>query len=149
MKQAGMNVNDSLSYIPSAAYGQSKTCNILFSVGLNERLFEKHGILSLTLNPGEVKTELGRNVDSAWLAEMIKKREDQGLLHWKTLRQGASTTLVAACDPKLTLPESDGSGYYLDDCQIAKAPGYATNKEDAEKLWRFSEKLTGGHEFCS
>ena len=143
MKQAGINVNDSLTYIPTAAYGQSKTCNILFSVGLNERFFEKHGILSLALNPGEIKTELGRNVDRAWLDKMIKKRDEAGLMNWKTHMQGASTTLVAACDPKLNLPESDGNGYYLSDCQIAKAPGYATDKETAEKLWKTSEELTG------
>ena len=143
MKQAGMIVNDSLAYIPTAAYGQSKTCNILFSVGLNGRFFEKYGILSLALNPGEIKTELGRNVDRAWLDKMIKRRDEAGLMNWKTHMQGASTTLVAACDPKLSLPENDGTGYYLSDCQIAKAPGYATNKEAAEKLWGTSEELTG------
>lgn len=142
MKYAGMDVDEEISYIPTAAYGQSKTCNILFSVGLNERLFEKHGILSLALNPGEIKTELGRNTDPEWLARAIKKREDMGIMHWKTQGQGASTTLVAACDPKLSLPESDGNGQYLSDCQIAKAPAYATDKEAAEKLWQISEELT-------
>lgn len=144
MKQAGMNVNDEMSYIPTAAYGQSKTCGVLFSVGLNERLFKKHNILSLALNPGEVQTELGRNTDPDWLAQAIRRREEMGIMHWKTLGQGASTTLVAACDPQLSLPdESDGNGQYLSDCQIAKAPAYATDKANAEKLWQISEELTG------
>ena len=143
MKQAGMTCSDDTTYIPTAAYGQSKTCNVLFSVGLNDRLFKKHSILSLALNPGEIKTELGRNTDRAWLDKMIKKRDEMGLMNWKTQAQGASTTLVAACDPKLGLPESDGTGQYLSDCQITKAPGWATDKEDAEKLWKISEELTG------
>ena len=143
MRGAGMNVSEETTYIPTAAYGQSKTCNILFSVGLNERLFAKHGILSLALNPGEIKTELGRHTDDKWLAGMIKKREAMGIMHWKTQKGGASTTLVAACDPKLGLPEEDGNGQFLSDCQIAKAPGWATDKEDAEKLWHMSEDLTG------
>ena len=143
MIQAGIPVDESVSYIPTAAYGASKTTNILFSVGMNERFFQKHGILSLALNPGEIKTELGRNTDPDWLALAIKKREELGLMHWKTQRGGASTTLVAACDPKLSLPNDDGSGQYLSDCQVAKAPPYATDKEAADKLWRISEELVG------
>ena len=143
MNQAGLKVNDSMAYIPTAAYGHSKTCAILFSLGLNARLFATHGILSLALNPGEIKTELGRNTDAAWLDRAIKKREELGILHWKDQGQGASTTLVAACDPALGLPEGDGTGGYLSDCQIAKAPAYATDKGDAEKLWEISEGLAG------
>ncbi|KAK5098489.1 hypothetical protein LTR70_002702 [Exophiala xenobiotica] len=143
MRQAGMEVNENMSYIPTAAYGHTKTCNILFSVGLNERFFSEYGILSLALNPGEVKTELGRNTDSAWLDRMIKRREAAGIHFWKTQRQGASTTLVAACDPKLGLPGSDGSGVLLSDCQIWRAPPYAVDKSAAEKLWKLSEELVG------
>lgn len=143
MKHAGMEVNEDMAYFPTAAYGQSKTCNVLFSVGLNERLFEKYGILSLALNPGEVQTELSRNTDREWLDRMVKRRAENGMLFWKTTQQGASTTMVAACDPKLTLPESDGKGQYLNDCQIAPAPGWAVDKAAAGKLWSMSEELTG------
>lgn len=143
MKGAGMDVDENVAYIPTAAYGQSKTCNILFAVGLNDRLFQRYGILSLAVNPGEVKSELGRNTDPEWLKRAVKAREDRGLMFWKNLEQGASTTLVTATDPKLTLPGSDGKGYYLSDCQIAPAPGYATDHADAEKLWEISEGLTG------
>ncbi|KAJ9650771.1 hypothetical protein H2198_009926 [Neophaeococcomyces mojaviensis] len=145
MKMARMNVdeNSDVTYIPTAAYGQSKTCNVLFAVGLNTRLFEKYGILSLALNPGEIKSELGRNTDPEWLAKAIKSREEMGLMHWKSLNQGASTTLVAACDPKLGLPDSDGRGQFLSDAQIAPAPKWAVDKEAAEKLWKVSEELAG------
>jgi NAD(P)-dependent dehydrogenase (short-subunit alcohol dehydrogenase family) len=143
MKMAGMAIKEETSYIPTAAYGQSKACNVLFSVGLNERLFNRYGILSMALNPGEIQTDLGRYTDKAWLERAIAKRKEMGLMHWKTKSQGSSTTLVAACDPKLTLPDGDGNGYFLDNCQIGKAPPWCVDKAVAEKLWKISEDLTG------
>jgi NAD(P)-dependent dehydrogenase (short-subunit alcohol dehydrogenase family) len=143
LNQAGLKCNETMAYIPTAAYGQSKTCAILLSVAWSSRLFEKHGILSLALNPGEIQTELGRHTDAEWLDRAVKQRQAMGIHLWKTQGGGGSTTIVAACDPKLSLPADDGSGYYLSDCQIAKAPGYATDREDAEKLWEISEGLTG------
>jgi NAD(P)-dependent dehydrogenase (short-subunit alcohol dehydrogenase family) len=143
LKMAGLDVDESIPYMPTAAYGQSKTCVVLNSGALNARLFEKYGILSFALDPGEIKTELARHTDPDWLQRVIKKREEAGIMHWKTPAQGASTTLVAACDPKLSLPEDDGNGQFLGNAQIAKAPGFAVDKECAEKLWQVSEELTG------
>ena len=143
MTHAGMTVNEEMKYIPTAAYGQSKTCAVLFSTGLNKRLFDKYGVLSLSLNPGEIRTELGRNTADEWLNRMIKKREDMGIMEWKSQKEGASTTLVAATDPKLTLPREDGTGVFLHDSQIGKAPPWAVDQEDALKLWSISENLVG------
>lgn len=142
MKMAGMDIAEDVAYIPTAAYGASKTCGVLFSVGLNARLYEKYGILSLAVNPGEIKSELGRHTDPEWLAKAIRKREELGLMHWKSLNQGASTTLVAACDPKLGLPGTDGERYFLSDAQIAQAPKWAVDSDAAEKLWKISSELT-------
>ncbi|KAI9875833.1 MAG: hypothetical protein M1823_007389, partial [Watsoniomyces obsoletus] len=50
------------AYLPLEGYNQSKVANLLFSIGLNHRLYAKHGILSLTLHPGTIQTELGRNM---------------------------------------------------------------------------------------
>lgn len=41
-------------YISNAAYGQSKTANVLFSIALNERLGSK-GILSTAVHPGHIR----------------------------------------------------------------------------------------------
>ncbi|KAK5084843.1 hypothetical protein LTR70_007768 [Exophiala xenobiotica] len=67
MRMAKLDVDEEMVYFPFAAYGQSKTANVLYSVGLNERLFEKHGLLSVALHPGEIKSELQRNTDPKWL----------------------------------------------------------------------------------
>ena len=140
MKAGMLDVNEDMSYIPMAAYGHSKAANILFSMGLNKHVYEKYGILSLALHPGEIATELTRTTDPVWLEKAHKSLATRGL-QWKTPQQGASTTLVAALDPKLGKPEKDGAGVYLSDCQIGTAPPHAVDSSDAEKLWEISEGL--------
>lgn len=46
------------SYVPIEAYNQSKVANVLFSIGLNNRFYESHGILSFAVHPGIIMTEL-------------------------------------------------------------------------------------------
>lgn len=75
--------------------------------------------------------------------EMIKRATEQYGLRFKTIEEGASTTLVAATDPQLTLPDSDGRGVFLSDCQISDVPGYAVDKELALKLWEITEGWVG------
>jgi len=43
------------------AYGQSKTANMLFAVSLAEKLGKK-GLIAVSLQPGVVKTHLGREM---------------------------------------------------------------------------------------
>jgi NAD(P)-dependent dehydrogenase (short-subunit alcohol dehydrogenase family) len=141
MQSTGIVVDEETSYIPMGAYAQSKTANVLYSVALNERLYEKYGVLSLALHPGEIRTELHRTTDLAWLEKTEEWREKMGV-EWKTLEQGASTSLVAALDPKLGKPNSDGHGQFLNDCQISDMPPrYALDKAEAKKLWDFSEAM--------
>jgi NAD(P)-dependent dehydrogenase (short-subunit alcohol dehydrogenase family) len=94
------------------AYGQAKTANILFSIGLNERLREK-GVASYAVHPGckycvarhvrlsadeckAIWTGLSRNLDAEG-EEAIRKTSP----FWKNHDQGAATVLVAALDPTL------------------------------------------------
>jgi NAD(P)-dependent dehydrogenase (short-subunit alcohol dehydrogenase family) len=141
MQSTGLAVDEQTSYIPIGAYAQSKTANVLYSVALNEKLFEKYGVLSIALHPGEIRSELHRTTDLAWLEKTEEWREKMGV-EWKTLEQGASTSLVAALDPKLGKPNSDGYGQFMNDCQISSiAPPYALDKAEAEKLWDITEAM--------
>jgi NAD(P)-dependent dehydrogenase (short-subunit alcohol dehydrogenase family) len=141
-KQFGLPGDESTIYIPMAAYGQSKTAAVLLSVALNERLYEKHRVLSLALHPGEIYTELHRTTDKEWLADVDQKR-DSATMALKTPEQGSSTTLVAALDPKLGKPNDDGYGQFLSDCQISPmAPPSRLDKDIAGKLWEMSEDWT-------
>ncbi|KAH7380288.1 hypothetical protein DE146DRAFT_671014 [Phaeosphaeria sp. MPI-PUGE-AT-0046c] len=113
------------------AYGQAKTANILFSIGLNQRLKEK-GIASYAVHPGSIWTGLSRNLDEEGEAAIRNTSP-----FWKNHDQGAATTMVAAFDP--TLDES--KGILLHDCQMCEAAPHATSSEAVEKLWLLSEKL--------
>jgi NAD(P)-dependent dehydrogenase (short-subunit alcohol dehydrogenase family) len=133
-----------------AAYGQSKSANVLFAVELDRRLASA-GVRAFALHPGGIVTELGRHLDAADVA-MIRARAEEraksGKAHWKTVEQGAATQLFAA-----TAPELDGrGGLYLEDVQVSGAlpcPGgvgcspWALDAENARRLWSVSEATLG------
>ncbi|KIX05923.1 uncharacterized protein Z518_03897 [Rhinocladiella mackenziei CBS 650.93] len=140
LTETGRTADPKSTYSPTAAYGQSKTANVLFSLELTSRLYEKYGILSFGLHPGAILTELARNTDPAELARLV----EQFKVLFKTLDAGCATTLVAALDDTLGPPAEDGTGIYLSDCQVNKeAPEYVRHKQFAEKLWAESERLVG------
>ena len=135
-------------YDPWTAYGQSKTANALFAVGLTQQHGDD-GIFSNSVMPGGILTGLQKHMT----------REEQMALGWfdedgtpnprfKSTAQGAATSIWAAVAPEL---EGRG-GLYLEDCAIAQpwraeAPmsgylPYAVDPERAERLWRVSEELT-------
>ncbi|KAI1134767.1 retinol dehydrogenase 13 [Hypoxylon sp. FL0543] len=120
-------------YMPTVAYAQSKTANILFTLYLQEHL-QKKGIVSYAVHPGGVSSHLGRDHDEE-MADAIAKTSK----FWKNVDQGASTTLVAALDPALNSP----GGLYLADCQFFPSADYTKDRDVAERLWHLSEDLIG------
>ncbi|XP_065344620.1 retinol dehydrogenase 12-like [Cloeon dipterum] len=117
------------SYNSVLAYNQSKLCNLLFTLELQE-LLKDTGVVAYAVHPGVVATELGRHVPGGWLFQK---------LGWilKNPVQGAQTTLHCALDEKL----AEQNGLYFSDCSPARASGRARNKDDAKKLWEVSEDL--------
>lgn len=81
-------------YNPITAYGQSKTANSLFSFELTRRLFDKYKIKSFTLHQGGILTDLWMHADNDLVQQLVAGQEAVG--GFKTLKQGCSTTLVAA-----------------------------------------------------
>ena len=133
------------TYIPREGYNQSKVANALFTIAFNDRYFHKYGLLSLAVNPGVISTELNRNSPPEVVAA-IQKWGESGRIHIKALGAGASTSLVAATDPKLGLPTStpgaENYGAYLADCQINdQANPRARSSTNAARLWQLSEEL--------
>lgn len=141
------------AYDPWLAYGNSKTANVLFAVGLEQR-FGSKGIHAYALHPGGIRTNLGRHLseaDMAALVDRIRKnaeRTGETPQPFKTIPQGAATTCWVA-----TTDELEGrGGLYAEDCNIAKeddASGtggvrsYALDKGNADRLWTLSEELVG------
>ena len=146
-KMFGETDPENKSYLPLEGYNQGKVANVLFGIALNKRLYEKYGILSFATHPGILLTELGRSMDETTL-NAIGKLASSGAVTHKTLSGGAATGLVAALDPKLSLPrdseepKSENYGAYMIDCQISQAAHpLAVSSSEAEKLWAKSEEL--------
>lgn len=131
------------------AYGQAKTANIMFTVGLEKRLAGK-GVHALAVHPGGIRTNLGRHLtedDIALLLKRMDENADEGFT-FKTVEAGAATSCYAA-----TAPELEGKGgVYLEDCHIADVDdedpngsvrSYAVDPGNAEKLWTLSEATVG------
>ncbi len=134
------------------AYGQSKTANALFAVGLDARM-KADGVRAFALHPGGIMTPLQRHlqleemVAAGWLNEKGDPSEAARAL-FKTPEQGASTTVWCATSPLL-----DGmGGVYCEDCNIAKPGGpnspryaevqpYAVDPDEAERLWLETAKM--------
>ncbi|MCG0284435.1 SDR family NAD(P)-dependent oxidoreductase [Streptomyces sp. PSAA01] len=139
------------------AYGQAKTANVLFAVEL-DRLGRERGVRAFSLHPGGILTPLQRHLPKQEMVERGWIDENGDLLHpeaFKTPQQGAATQVWAATSPQL-----DGmGGVYLEDCDIAEpAPAdgsrlgvkeWATDPEQATRLWALSAELTGVDAFAA
>jgi NAD(P)-dependent dehydrogenase (short-subunit alcohol dehydrogenase family) len=138
------------------AYGQAKTANVLFAVHL-DKLGRDFGVRAFSLHPGGIITPLQRHlpreemVERGWIDEQGNPLNPEG---FKTPQQGAATQVWAATSPQL-----DGmGGVYLEDCDIAEpAPAdgertgvkdWATDPEQAARLWALSAELTGVNAFA-
>ncbi|TDW71462.1 SDR family NAD(P)-dependent oxidoreductase [Kribbella pratensis] len=125
-------------YEPWAAYGQSKTANILFAVEAAKR-WAADGIVANALMPGGIRTALQRHVPEDTLRQWDQYR-------WKTVEQGAATSVLLAASP---LVEGVTGRYFEDNNEALPnvegentgvAP-YALDPESATRLWDLSEKL--------
>ncbi|MFI7241641.1 SDR family NAD(P)-dependent oxidoreductase [Streptomyces qinglanensis] len=101
------------SYDPQIAYAQSKTANSLFAVEATRR-WAADGIVANTVNPGGVSTGLQRNF-TPQQRQSLDAAEAAGVFTYKTVEQGAATSIVAAVCPAF----AHSGGHYLDDAQEA------------------------------
>jgi NAD(P)-dependent dehydrogenase (short-subunit alcohol dehydrogenase family) len=129
-------------YDKFSAYGQSKTANILFSVELDRRLGDR-GVHAYAVHPGMIATELGRYMtkdDFQALMDRAKSSPSGGMPAYKTVEQGAATSVWAATAPEL----DDQGGTYLADAEVTDqhAP-WARDPESAKRLWTLSEEMVG------
>ncbi len=134
------------TYDPALAYAQSKTANVLFAVAAARR-WADDGIEVNALHPGAIAdSKLSRYYDPAVLEQL----RTSGRYNFKTLAQGAATSVYVATSPLL-----DGIvGRYFENCQEADpddptaagtdAAGVAPHALDtkaAERLWTISEQM--------
>src|ERR1700723_3196586 len=109
------------TYEPFLAYGRSKTANILFAVAFDRR-HRGRGVRAAAVHPGVIETELARHVDPARIQALIdrisKERAAEGKepLRWKTVPQGAATSVWAA----VVAPSEEIGGRYCENCHVGQ-----------------------------
>jgi len=140
------------------SYGQAKTANVLFAVGLDRR-GQDAGVRAFALHPGGIMTPLQRHLPqeemqaAGWIDEDGVPDE-----RMKTPEQGAATSVWAATSPQL---EGMG-GVYCEDCDIAEptnpnaatadqsgVDAHAIDPDIAARLWTVSAQLTGVNAFAA
>ena len=145
-------------YDPFVAYGRSKTANILFAVAFDQR-HGARGVRAAAVHPGGIRTELGRYVDPSHMQKMIDQMNQQlrvegkGQFQWKTIPQGAATSVWAA----VVAAADEIGGKYCENCHVGNivldhvnisaisegVRGYALDRKNAEALWKKSEEMVG------
>nr|GAT43407.1 short-chain dehydrogenase/reductase family protein [Mycena chlorophos] len=120
-------------------YGQVKAANVMTAKELARRGVGK--VLAYAVHPGTIWT----NAFAGGFREEMKRlgligedgNASKEYPDWKTIGQGAATTVVGAFDPRL----SEFSGAYLADCAVAEdqvAP-HCADETRAAKLWKMTE----------
>jgi NAD(P)-dependent dehydrogenase (short-subunit alcohol dehydrogenase family) len=147
-------------YDPWIAYGRSKTANALFARELATRAGPR-GVLSFSVHPGGIVTELGRHLDDQLRDDMASFARERAVrfgdldeegkprrMPFKSVPAGAATQVWAATDMSLVAH----NGAYLADCGLGvrganpSTNGYLDYLDDdahARALWSLSEELTG------
>jgi NAD(P)-dependent dehydrogenase (short-subunit alcohol dehydrogenase family) len=145
-------------YEPFVAYGRSKTANVLFAVAFDQR-HRSRGVRAAAVHPGVIRTELDRSMDPSHLEKVMEQMNQQlaaegkGPFQWKTIPQGAATSVWAA----VVAPADEIGGRYCENCHVGHiVPGnvtisgvsegvraYALDPVSAEALWKKSEALVG------
>lgn len=134
------------------AYGQAKTADALFALGLDRR-WRDEGVRAFSVHPGGIFTPLQRHLPDEELVALGWKNADGSMpphvaALFKTPEQGAATTVWA-----LTSPRLDGmGGLYCEDCDVARLADetsqrwhhvrpWACSEEGADRLWAMSAAM--------
>ncbi|KAJ7687753.1 hypothetical protein B0H17DRAFT_1069618 [Mycena rosella] len=134
---------DLATYDSMIAYSQAKSANVLTAIELSKR--SKGLINSYSLHPGLIYTNIMQHEQAiAGLKEYSFLGPDgrpNDELEFKTMQQGAATTVAAAFDPRL----DDKPGAYLTDSTEANdlvAP-HSSDPAKAAELWTLTEEIIG------
>lgn len=147
-------------YSAWVAYGRSKTANALFARELARRAGAK-GLLSFSVHPGGIITELGRHLTPELMEDMMAFARERAAragvpadaagrppMRLKSVEAGAATQVWATVAPELAAH----NGAYLADCGVGVLGGdpgangflpYLLDDDTAGRLWELSERLVG------
>jgi len=148
-KQGTMNFDNLLyeggkDYSPIGAYGRSKLENLLFTFEL-QRYFESHklDIIAVVAHPGVSDTNLFSGIGGKALQTMLKPIFS---LFIQPASMGALPELRASVESSVKGGEffgPDGFAEMKGFPVVVQPNKAAQNTEDARRLWRVSEEITG------
>ncbi|MDE1007950.1 MAG: SDR family NAD(P)-dependent oxidoreductase [Paraburkholderia fungorum] len=145
-------------YDPFVAYGRAKTANVLFAVAFDQR-HRVRGVRAAAVHPGGIHTELARHMDESQITALLERinsqlaAEGQGPFQFKTIPQGAATSVWAA----VVAAAEDVGGRYCENCHTSEVVAddvvitpvsegvrrYALDTAHADALWSKSEEMVG------
>ncbi|KAJ7460301.1 hypothetical protein FB451DRAFT_1371758 [Mycena latifolia] len=132
------------SYTATDACFQAKSANILTALELSRRSQGK--LNAYSLHPGVIFTNISQKEESIPEMQALGILGPDGLpntekFEWKTIPQGAATTVAAAFDPRL----NDKPGAYLDNSTVANevVASHSSDPANASRLWELTEKIIG------
>ena len=141
-------------YTEFAAYGRSKTANILFAVEFDRR-HKGQGVRATAVHPGGIQTELGRHMTPEAIQQLVDRLNARSqaageeAFRWKSIPQGAATSVWAG----VVASADEVGGRYCEDCHVAEVVEdaefragvrpYALDPEHARALWAKSEEMVG------
>ena len=134
-------------YNKLAAYGQSKTAMVLFSLELDRR-YGSRGLRSTSVHPGLIDTELGRYFTEEEM-EFLKGGIPEGVA-MKDVSQGSATTIWAACHQSF----DEIAAQFCEDCTVADVISdpdengrgvlpHALDMNAAARLWDLAAEWSG------
>jgi NAD(P)-dependent dehydrogenase (short-subunit alcohol dehydrogenase family) len=142
-------------YDPWIAYGRAKSANALFALGLADRFSDR--LLSFSVHPGAIVTNLGRHLTDELIAEMMERTETRGAgtegdkpptpFAFKKVEAGAATQVWGSVAPDL----EPHNGSYLANCHVGVEGGdpndtgyfsHITDHATSDRLWAISEEIT-------
>lgn len=137
------------------AYGQAKTANALFALGL-DRKWKSDGVRAFSVHPGGIFTPLQRHMSLEDMVALGWKNPDGTVPDavkkmFKSPPVGGATALWCT----LSLRLAGRGGVYCEDCDIAHAADdnsersqhardWICDPEKAAKLWDMTEGMIGG-----
>ncbi|HEY4431826.1 MAG TPA: SDR family oxidoreductase [Paenibacillus sp.] len=119
---------------PAKAYARSKLANILFTKELAVQLHDTKVTVNC-VHPGAVGTNIGVNRETGFGKSILKLLS----YFFLTPEQGADTAIYLATEPDLQ--EVTGQYYYRR--KIKQLSPRAQNKQEAERLWQWSQEQVG------
>jgi NAD(P)-dependent dehydrogenase (short-subunit alcohol dehydrogenase family) len=139
-------------YQAFAAYGRSKTANILYAVALDSRI-KGRGVRATSIHPGGIQTELSRHLTPE-LMDQLRARlakaaaSSQGReFRFKSVPQGSATSVWSG----FVAPADAVGAHYCEDCHVCEVNddtnsrvgvrSYALNLAHANDLWKKSEDM--------